>query len=69
MNEVYTQWKKLWFDNDGLIKESKSNISIMKEWEVIQKRFLKAGDNTNFHIKEQPRKIAYQDTTTLKQPT
>ena len=28
MDEVYTHWKRLRFDDDGVIKDSKSNISI-----------------------------------------
>lgn len=50
--------------NDG-----KSNIFISTEWEVIQERFLKVGDNMKLHIKETLRKIAYPETTDMKPPS
>lgn len=32
MDEVYTNWKRLWFDDDdGVMKDDKPNISIMTE--------------------------------------
>lgn len=70
MDEVYTNWKRLWFDDDdGVMKDDKPNISIMTEWEVVQERFMKADDNMKFHIKEILRKIVYLETTDLKPPS
>lgn len=66
MNEVCNHWKKFRFDEDDVMKDEKSNISILTKWEVIQDIFLKAGDNMKLHIKEQLRKIAYPKTTDLK---
>lgn len=31
MDEVYNHWKRLRFDDDGVMKDGKSNISIMNE--------------------------------------
>ncbi|XP_050890540.1 uncharacterized protein LOC127095945 [Lathyrus oleraceus] len=69
MNEVCSHWKKLRFDDNCVMKDGKSNISNLTEWEVIQEIFLKADDNMKLHIKEQLRKIAYLDTTDLKPPS
>lgn len=66
MDEVCTHWKRLRFNDDGLMKDGKSNISILTEWELIQERFLKADENMKLHIKEQLRKIVYPETTCLK---
>ena len=52
MDDVCTHWKRLRFDDDGIMNDGKSNISILTEWEVIQERFLKADDNMKIHIKE-----------------
>ena len=49
-----------------MIKDGKSNISILIEWEVIQEIFLKVDDNMKLHIKEQLRKIENLETTYLK---
>lgn len=68
MGEIYTHWKRLWFDDDNAMKGDKSNISIMNEWRVIQERFMKVDDNMKFNIKEQLRKIAYPEITDLKPP-
>lgn len=51
------------------MKDVKSNISILTEWEVIQERFLEFYDNLKLHTKEQMRKIVYQETTYLKPQT
>lgn len=48
------------------MKDDKSNISIMIEWEAIQERFMKAGDIMKFHIKEKLRNISYPEKTNLK---
>lgn len=69
MDEVCTHWKRLRFDDDGVMKYDKSNISILTEWEVIQKRILKADDNMKFHIKEQLRKTTYLKILDLKPPS
>ncbi|XP_050895838.1 uncharacterized protein LOC127102518 [Lathyrus oleraceus] len=66
IDEFYTHWKRLGFDDDGVMNDGKSNISILTEWEVIQERFLKADDNMKLHIKEQLRKISYPETTNTK---
>ena len=52
MHEVRSRWKRLMFDDDDVMQEGKSNISIMTEWKVIQERFLKVDDNMKLHIKE-----------------
>lgn len=59
MDEVCTHWKRLGFDDDddGAMKNGKLNIFIVTEWEVIQERFLKVGENIKFQIKEKLRKI------------
>lgn len=57
------------FDDNGDMKDGKSNISILTEWEVIQAIFLKADDNMKLHIKKQLRKISYPETTNLKPPS
>ena len=54
--------KRHGFDDDGVIKDGKSNISIFTEWKVIQERFLKADDNMKLHINFF-RKISYLETT------
>lgn len=59
MDEVYSHWKRFWFEDDGVVKDSKSKITIMGEWKVIQEIFLKAGDNMKLHIKEKMKKISY----------
>lgn len=69
MDEVFTHWKRHCFDDDGVMKDDKSNISIMTEWEVIQERFMKADDIMKFHIKEPLRKIDCLETMDLKQPS
>lgn len=51
MDEVCTHWKRLRFDDDGVIKDDKYNISILTKWELIQVRFLKADENMKLHIK------------------
>lgn len=66
MDAIFTHLKRLRFDDDGVMKDDKLNVYILTEWEVIQERFLKAGDNMKHHIKEQLRKIAYPETTDLK---
>lgn len=66
MDKVYAHWKRLRFDDDGVMKDSKSNISILTKWKVIQERFLKVGDDMKLHIKKQLRKIDYPKTTNLK---
>lgn len=68
MDEVCTYWKMLNFDDDGVMKDDKSNISIMTEWDVIQERFMKVDDIMKFHIKEQLRNITYPKITNLKPP-
>lgn len=45
------------------------NISILKEWNVIQERFLKIDDNMKLQIKLSLRKIVYPETTYLKPPS
>lgn len=59
MDEVYSHLKRPWFDDDGMMKYVKSNISIMVEWGVIQERFFKADDNMKLHIKQKLRNVAY----------
>ncbi|XP_050893614.1 uncharacterized protein LOC127100455 [Lathyrus oleraceus] len=66
MSEVCTHWKRLRFDEDGVMNEDKSNIIILTEWEVIQERFLEANDNIKIHIEKQLRKIVYLETTDMK---
>lgn len=39
------------FDDDGDMKNGKSNIYILTEWEMIQEIFLKADGNMKPHIK------------------
>ncbi|XP_050876500.1 uncharacterized protein LOC127080214 [Lathyrus oleraceus] len=63
MDEVCTHWKVLRFNDDGVMKDDKSNISILTEWEVIHENFLKVDDNIKLHIKEQLRKLAYPEIT------
>ncbi|XP_050896729.1 uncharacterized protein LOC127103519 [Lathyrus oleraceus] len=69
MDEVCIHWKRLRFDDDGVMNDGKYNISILTEWEVIQDIFLKFDDNMKLHIKEQLRKIAYPETTDMKPPS
>ncbi|XP_050908230.1 uncharacterized protein LOC127121837 [Lathyrus oleraceus] len=69
MDEVCTHWKRLRFDDDGVMKDGKSNISILTKWEVIQDRFLKSDDNMKLHVKEQLRKVDYPETSDLKPPS
>ncbi|XP_050908354.1 protein FAR-RED ELONGATED HYPOCOTYL 3-like [Lathyrus oleraceus] len=69
MDEVYTHWKRLRFDDDGVMNDGKSNISNLTKWKVIQERFLKVSDNMKLHIKEQLRKIVYPKTTDMKPPS
>lgn len=69
MNEVFTHWKRLRFDDNDAMKDDKLNISILTKWEVIQDRFLKDDENTKLHIKEKTRKIAYPKTIDLKPPS
>lgn len=69
MDEVYSLWKSLQINDDGVAKERKSSISIMTKLEFIQDRFLKGGDNMKLHIKEQMRKISYLETTDLNLST
>ncbi|XP_058784154.1 uncharacterized protein LOC131658923 [Vicia villosa] len=66
MDEVYSNWKRLWFDNDGVIHDSKTCISIQTEWEIIQDIFAKEDDTMKSDIKEQLRKIAYPTPTVQK---
>lgn len=56
------------FDDDGVTKDDKSNISIKIKWTVIQERFMKVGDIVKLNIKDQLRKISYLETTNLKLP-
>lgn len=55
--------------NAALMNDGKSNIFILKKWEVIQERFLKVDDNMKIHIKEQLRKIVNLKTTDMKSPS
>lgn len=57
------------FDDDGMMKDDKPNISIMIKWEVIQERFMKVDDIMKLNIKEQLVKIAYLETTNSKPPS
>ncbi|CAK8542621.1 unnamed protein product [Lathyrus sativus] len=57
MDDVFSHWKRLSFDDDGCIDEGKLNISILTKWKAIQERFSKADDNMKLHINEQLRKI------------
>lgn len=69
MDEVCTHWTRLHFDDDDdddVMKDDKTNISLMTEWKMIQERFMKADDIMKFHIKEKLRKIAYPETTDSK---
>lgn len=59
MDEIITHQKRLQYDDDGMIKEGKLDMSIMPESKVFQERGLKADYNMNLHIKEQMWKIAY----------
>ncbi|XP_050919722.1 uncharacterized protein LOC127137294 [Lathyrus oleraceus] len=45
MDEIFTHWRRLRFDDDGVMKDVKSNISILTKWELIQERFLKVDNN------------------------
>ncbi|XP_050888875.1 uncharacterized protein LOC127094048 [Lathyrus oleraceus] len=67
--EVCSHWKRLRFDDGGVMKDGKSKITILIKWEVIQELLLKVNDNMKLHIKEQLRKIAYSETTDLKPPS
>ncbi|XP_050918549.1 uncharacterized protein LOC127135977 [Lathyrus oleraceus] len=69
MDEVCIHRKRLRFDDDDVMNDGKSNISILIEWEVIQEIFLKVDDNTKLHIKEQLRNISYSETTNMKLPS
>lgn len=69
MDEVYSYWKRLWFDDDGVMMDGKTGITILTEWKIIQYRFSKVDDTMKLHIKEKLRKIAYQKTTYLKPPS
>lgn len=69
MDDVCTHWTKVCFDDDGVTKDDKSNISIMIEQKVIKERFMKADDIMKLHIKEKLKKIAYPKTTNLKPPS
>lgn len=51
------------FDDDGMMKEGKLNISILTEREVIKYIFLKVDYNMKLYIKEKMRKIDYPETT------
>lgn len=64
MDEVNTNWKRLWFKDDGMNHDGKYDISVMEEWEVIKERFLKA--NYKINIKEKINKIASLKTTNMK---
>lgn len=68
MDEVYSHWKRHWFNDDGVMMDGKAGITIMIEWEIIQYRFSKVDDTMKLHIKEKLRKIAYKKTTNLKPP-
>lgn len=57
IDEVCTHWKRLCFYDDRVMKNDKSNIFIMTEWEVVQEIFMKANDIMKLHIKEKLRKI------------
>lgn len=59
MDEMYTNYKRLRFDDDVVMKDSKLNISILIECKVIQERFLKDDDNMKLHIKEQLSNMYY----------
>lgn len=52
MDAICTHWEMLRFDDDGVTRDDKSNISIIIEWKVIQERFMKADDIMKLHIKE-----------------
>lgn len=69
MDEVFSHWKRLSFKDDDKMKDYKSSIAILIEWEAIQERFLKADDATKFHIKEKLRNIAFSETTCLNPPS
>lgn len=59
MDEVYTHQKGFLFDDDGMIKYGKSDISIMVKQEVIHERFRKGDYNIRLHIKQKMHKIVY----------
>lgn len=60
--------KRLQLNDDGVIKDVKSVIFIMKEWKVIQEIFLKVDYNMKVHMKEQLQKITYPESTNMKPP-
>lgn len=69
IDEVCSHWKNLMFYDNCVIKDDKSNMSILTEWEVIQERLFKACYNMKLHIKEKIRMIAYLKNIDLKPPS
>lgn len=44
MDEVYSHWKRLWFDDDGVMNDGKAGTTRMTEREIRQDRDSKAKD-------------------------
>ncbi|XP_050878838.1 uncharacterized protein LOC127082655 [Lathyrus oleraceus] len=54
MNEVRSYWKMFRFDDGGVMKDSKSNMSILNEWETHQLQNLKKSVFKGVRIRKSP---------------
>ncbi|WJX59170.1 hypothetical protein P8452_44528 [Trifolium repens] len=68
LDEIYSHWKKLCFEEDAAAGEVADDYACLAEWHAIQERLTTSDVSVKNDIRNQLRLIAYPETTNLQAP-
>ncbi|WJX13943.1 hypothetical protein P8452_04277 [Trifolium repens] len=68
LDEIYSHWKKLCFEEDAVAGEVADDYACLAEWHAIQERLRRSDVSVKNDIRNQLRLIAYPETTNLQAP-
>ncbi|WJX72087.1 hypothetical protein P8452_56003 [Trifolium repens] len=68
LDEIYSHWKKLCFEEDAVAGEVTDDYACLAEWQAIQERLSRSDVSVKNDIRNQLRLIAFPETTNLQAP-
>ncbi|WJX87620.1 hypothetical protein P8452_69790 [Trifolium repens] len=68
LDEIYSHWKKLCFEEDAVAGEVADDYACLAEWHAIQERLSRSDVSVKNDIRNQLRLIAFPETTNLQAP-
>ncbi|WJX72186.1 hypothetical protein P8452_56090 [Trifolium repens] len=68
LDEIYSHWKKLCFEEDAVAEEVADDYACLAEWHAIQERLRRSDVSVKNDIRNQLRLIAFPETTNLQAP-